>query len=202
MANNYQKPIEKMTDEEKINLCRGLIIIMLVAMFLFFFFGWCYIYNTGYGVEVNCNGWNFICQSFVWDLESENPAFGDISLFYYFAEDYIFILQILTTIIFYFTLGLCVLAFLGIKFKRHSRLISTFFMIVSIAYSALFLAAFVVALTINGSRILPEYCSGNPACSVQSLIIFPFLLSLGIMAINIYLRFKLGKKDVEQVEQK
>lgn len=199
MANNYQKPIEKMTDEEKINLCRGLIIIMLVAMFLFFFFGWCYIYNTGYGVEVNCNGWNFICQSFVWDLESENPAFGDISLFYYFAEDYIFILQILTTAIFYLTLALVVLAILNIK--KLSRKITTIFMIVSIVYSVLFLAAFVVALTINGSRILPEYCSGNPACSVQSLIIFPFLLSVGIVLINIYLRSKIGKKEVEQVEE-
>ena len=188
-----------MTDEEKINLCRGFIIIMLVARFLFFFFGWCYIYNTGYGVEVNCNGWNFICQSFVWDLESENPAFGDISLFYYFAEDYIFILQILTTAIFYLTLALVVLAILNIK--KLSRKITTIFMYISIVYSALFLAAFVVALTINGSRILPEYCSGNPACSVQSLIIFPFLLSVGIVLINIYLRSKIGKKEVEQVEE-
>ena len=157
--------------------------------------------HTEYGVEANCNGCNFICQSFVWDLESENHAFGDISLFYYFAEDYIYILQILTTIIFYLTLGLCALTFLGIKLKKHSRLIATFFMIVSIAYSTLFLAAIVVALTINGSRILPEYCSGNPACSVQSLIIFPFLLSVGMMIINIFLRAKLGNKEVEQVEQ-
>ena len=68
MANSkqYQKPIKELSKEDKINLCRGMIPILLGLMLIFFFFGWCYVYNKDYGVEVNCSGWNFICMSFYW----------------------------------------------------------------------------------------------------------------------------------------
>lgn len=198
MANNTKnQTIKQTTDEEKINLCRGAIIILLGLMFIFFFFGWCYVYNTQYGVEVNCNGWNFICMSFCWNFKSSNAVFGDIAVpFYYYAKYYVIVLQIITTIIFYLTLILVVLA--AINLKKNSRKITTVFMVVSIIYSVTLLAAFVTALTMNGSRILPKYCSNNPACSIQSLIIFPFLLSVAILLINIYLRSKLLKQEIEQ----
>ena len=198
MANNTKnQTIKQTTDEEKINLCRGAIIILLGLMFIFFFFGWCYVYNTQYGVEVNCNGWNFICMSFCWNFKSSNAVFGDIAVpFYYYAKYYVIVLQIITTIIFYLTLILVALA--AINLKKNSRKIVTVFMVVSIIYSVTLLAAFVTALTMNGSRILPKYCSNNPACSIQSLIIFPFLLSVAILLINIYLRSKLLKQEIEQ----
>ena len=198
MANNTKnQTIKQTTDEEKINLCRGAIIILLGLMFIFFFFGWCYVYNTQYGVEVNCNGWNFICMSFCWNFKSSNAVFGDIAVpFYYYAKYYVIVLQIITTIIFYLTLVLVALAALNLK--KVSRKVTTVFMVVSIIYSVTLLAAFVTALTMNGSRILPKYCSNNPACSIQSLIIFPFLLSVAILLINIYLRSKLLKQEIEQ----
>ena len=198
MANNTKnQTIKQTTDEEKINLCRGAIIILLGLMFIFFFFGWCYVYNTQYGVEVNCNGWNFICMSFCWNFKSSNAVFGDIAVpFYYYAKYYVIVLQIITTIIFYLTLILVALA--AINLKKNSRKITTVFMVVSIIYSVTLLAAFITALTMNGSRILPKYCSNNPACSIQSLIIFPFLLSVAILLINIYLRSKLLKQEIEQ----
>ena len=200
MANNVQKQTVKQTPlEEKINLCRGGIIILLGLMFIFFFFGWCYVYNKDYGVEVNCNGWNFICMSFVWDFESPNKVFGDIAMpFYYYAQAYVIVLQIMTTVIFYLTLALVALAVLNLK--KVSRKVTTIFMIITFIYSAVLLAAFVTALTMNGSRILPKYCSNNPACSIQSLIIVPFLLSVGILIINLYLRAKLKEQEIEQLE--
>ena len=197
MANNTKnQTIKQTTDEEKINLCRGAIIILLGLMFIFFFFGWCYVYNTQYGVEVNCNGWNFICMSFCWNFKSSNAVFGDIAVpFYYYAKYYVIVLQIITTIIFYLTLILVALA--AINLKKNSRKIVTVFMVVSIIYSVTLLAAFVTALTMNGSRILPKYCSNNPACSIQSLIIFPFLLSVAILIVNMYLRAKLAKQEAQ-----
>ena len=186
MANNSQnqKTIKSMTDEEKINLYRGIIAALLGLMFIFFFFGWCYVYNKDYGVEVNCSGWNFICMSFCWNFKSANKVFGDISMpFYYYAKYYTIVLEIMTTVIFYLTLALAALA--GINLKKPNRKLTTAFMVVSIIYSVLLLAAFITALTMNGSKILPKYCSNNPKCSVDSLIIFPFLLSIAIMVLNI-----------------
>ena len=195
MANNMKnQTIKQTTDEERINLCRGVIIVLLGLMFIFFFFGWCYVYNTQYGVEVNCSGWNFICMSFCWNFKSSNKVFGDMAVpFYYYAKYYVIVLQIMTTIIFYLTLILVALA--AINLKKASRKVTTIFMVVSFIYSITLFAAFITALTMNGSKILPKYCSGNPACSIQSLIIFPFLLSVTILLINMYLRAKLAKQE-------
>lgn len=197
MANdNKKQTIKQTTDEERINLCRGAIAILLGLMFIFFFFGWCYVYNTDYGVEVNCSGWNFICMSFCWNFKSTNKVFGDMAVpFYYYAKYYVIVLEIMTTIIFYLTLVLVALAIINLK--KVSRKVTKVFLIVSIVYSAMLLAAFITALTMNGSKILPKYCSGNPACSIQSLIIFPFLLSIVIMIINIYMHTKLGKQEAK-----
>ena len=197
MANdNKKQTIKQTTDEERINLCRGAIIILLGLMFIFFFFGWCYVYNTDYGVEVNCSGWNFICMSFCWNFKSTNKVFGDMAVpFFYYAKYYVIVLEIMTSVIFYLTLALVALAILNLK--KVSRKVTSIFMVVSIAYSVVLLAAFITALTMNGSRILPKYCSGNPACSIQSLIIFPFLISVVIAIINIYMHTELGKQEAK-----
>lgn len=200
---NYkkEKTYEKMTDEEKINLYRGLAVILLGLMFVFFFFGWCYIYNTGYGVEVGCNGWNFICMSFSWNFKSANRAFGDMAVpFYWYAEYFVVILEILTTIVFYLTIVLLILACFNLK-KPH-RILVKISLILSIVYAVTFLGAFITALAMNGSDILPSYCSGNPKCSVQSLIIFPFLLSVLIIVVNALLLKKLSPKEVEEQSKK
>ena len=199
MANDAQKTknVKEMGEEEKINLYRGMIAILLGLMLVFFFFGWCYIYNKDYGVEVNCSGWNFICMSFSWNFKSPNQAFGDIAVpFFHYAKYYVIVLEIMTTVIFYLTLILIALACFNLK--KVSRLITTIFMVISFIYSITLLAAFITALTMNGSRILPEYCSSNPACSVDSLIIFPFLLSVIILILNIVLRRKLKNQEIEQ----
>lgn len=196
MANSkqYQKPVKELTREDKINLCRGMIPILLGLMLVFFFFGWCYVYNKDYGVEVNCSGWNFICMSFCWNFKSTEKVFGDIAIpFYYYAQYHVIILEIMTTVIFYLTIVLIALA--AFNLKKANRKITSVFMVVSIIYSAFLLAAFITALTMNGSKILPKYCGGNPKCSVDSLIIFPFLLSIAIMITNIVLKKNLDEQE-------
>lgn len=196
MANSkqYQKPVKELTREDKINLCRGMIPILLGLMLVFFFFGWCYVYNKDYGVEVNCSGWNFICMSFCWNFKSTEKVFGDIAIpFYYYAQYHVIILEIMTTVIFYLTIVLIALA--AFNLKKANRKITSVFMVVSIIYSAFLLAAFITALTMNSSKILPKYCGGNPKCSVDSLIIFPFLLSIAIMITNIVLKKNLDEQE-------
>ena len=196
MANSkqYQKPIKELSKEDKINLCRGMIPILLGLMLIFFFFGWCYVYNKDYGVEVNCSGWNFICMSFCWNFKSTEKVFGDMAVpFYYYAQYYVIVLEIITTVIFYLTLVLIALA--AFNLKKPNRKITSVFMVISIIYSIFLLAAFITALAMNGSKILPKFCSSNPKCSVDSLIIFPFLLSIVIMITNIILRKNLKEEE-------
>ena len=196
MANSkqYQKPVKELTREDKINLCRGMIPILLGLMLVFFFFGWCYVYNKDYGVEVNCSGWNFICMSFCWNFKSTEKVFGDMAVpFYYYAQYYVIVLEIITTVIFYLTLVLIALA--AFNLKKPNRKITSVFMVISIIYSIFLLAAFITALTMNGSKILPKFCSSNPKCSVDSLISFPFLLSIVIMITNIILRKNLKEEE-------
>lgn len=184
------KTEKQMSEEDKINLCRGASIILLGVMLLFFFFGWCYIYNSKYGVEVGCSGWNFICQSFCWNFKSDSKVFGDMAIpFYYYAKYHVITLEIVTTVIFYLTIILIILAVINLV--KPYITVTQISLIISSLYSVVILAAFIVALAMNGSKILPKYCSNNPACSIQSLIIFPFLLSLGILAVNIVLFRKL-----------
>ena len=105
----------------------------------------------------------------------------------------IIVLEIITTVIFYLTLILIGLSIFILK--KPNRKLTTVFMVISIIYSVTLLAAFVTALTMNGSKILPGYCSSNPKCSVDSLIIFPFLLSIVIMITNILLRKYLNEEE-------
>ena len=121
-------------------------------------------------------------------------VFGDMAVpFYYYAQYHVIILEIMTTVIFYLTIVLIALA--AFNLKKANRKITSVFMVVSIIYSAFLLAAFITALTMNGSQILPKFCSNNPKCSVDSLIIFPFLLSIVILITNIVL-----KKNLEEQE--
>ena len=45
-------------------------------------------------------------------------------------------------------------------------------------FLAMSIASFIVALSMKNGTILSRYCSGNPACSIKSLIIIPALLAL------------------------
>lgn len=106
--------------------------------------------------------------------------------FYHYAEYHVIVLEIMTIVIFYLTLILIGLSIFNLK--KPNRKLTTIFMVISIIYSVFLLAAFITALTMNGSKILLGFCGGNPKCSVDSLIIFPFLLSVVIMITNILFR--------------
>ena len=195
MATNSKKaPKKQMTPEETISSLASSSVILLAVLLLTFFFGWCYIFNTEVGVEIGANGWNFICMSFCWNFKSSAPIFGGIAVpFYYYAKYQTIILQILTTVMFYITLTLVGLSILNIK--KHSIGLTKIIVALSVFNSLLLLGCFIVALTMNNSRILPKYCSGNPDCSIHSLAIFPFLVSIVILISNGMLLYKLYNRD-------
>lgn len=197
MANsNSKNQVKKvMTEDEIISSLRVSTLFLTALLFVSFFFGFCYVFNTDYGVEVGVNGWNLICMSFYWNFKSSAVVFGDIAVpFYVYAKYYTIILTVFMTIVFYFNFIIFILSLINIKKQKY--LLSKISMILSIFTTILLLGCFIVALTMNGSRILPKYCSGNPACSIHSLAIFPFFISLINMIASAVLLYKLHEKEI------
>ena len=195
MAKNNKVVDQQLTKEDKINLFRVGTVFFLGVLLLFFFFGWCYIRNTKYGVEAGMNGWNFICLSFCWAFKSTNTTMlGDVAMpFYYYAQVFIVILTVLACIIFWVTVASIVISIMNLA--KRSVIKTTIVLVLSLINSVTLLTAFVVALIMNASDIIPIYCSGNPACSIRSLTILPFLISALILVLNIFLRKKLLEKE-------
>ena len=193
--NNKQIKNRDLTKEDIISLLRVGTVFFLGVLLLFFFFGWCYIRNNKYGVEAGMNGWNFICLSFTWNFKSVNKAiFGDVAVpFNYYAHELTIMLTVVTMIVFYLTIALIVLAIFNLIKVRTK--VTKAIMILSLVNTFMLLLAFIFALVMNASDILPVFCSGNPECSIRSLIIFPFLISLLIFILNFVLKKKTAVEE-------
>lgn len=149
-----------------------------ILLFLTFFMPWAYVYNTDLpGIEVSFNGWAILFASVSGNFSSSAAVFGDIAVpFYYYAETYCKVLGVVTIITFVLIAAEICLRIASLK-KRNfilSYLSAVFMLFTAFAL----IGCFVIALTMNGSKILPVYCSGNPACSVCSLCIIPAIISI------------------------
>ena len=165
------------------------------VILLCYFFGFSYIWNTDVGSEAGVNGWNYMIACLTWNFKSTSPFYGDLAIpFNYYAKYYVRVLAVATTVTFPILVAYIVLSCLNIrKYKPRLEKIIT---IVLYALTVAFLACFIIALTMNGSKILPKYCSNNPKCSIASLAIFPFLVSLGASIAHTVFAYK-TKEAVE-----
>ena len=151
--------------------------IGLVAI-LFYFFNWVYIFNTtqGVGVEVGCNGFNFLIATLTGKFSSTSKVYGDLAVpFYYYAAKYCKTLGVVTLIsivCLILSIGFSVAAY----FTKKQEL--------SIGSVVLLIVCFTVALSMKDSDILPVYCSGNPRCSIESLAILPAIVVCGMLAVQ------------------
>ena len=162
-------------DKRKLFAQSGLIIV--AVLLLCYFFGWTYIWNTGYGAEVGVNGWNYLIVFFSKGYKNVGAAFGDISHpFYSWAKYYTLVVSTMT-----FASFVILLAYLGlsiansVKYKKVLELVT---IIVLYALAIAYLACIISALVMNGSKILAKYCSNNPQCSIATLAFFPFFITL------------------------
>ena len=174
------KTVQGKTIEEEKGMFAVGALVGCVALLLFYFCGWSYIYNTEYGVEIGISGWNLIVAFLTDGYSSLRTGVGSISVpFYKYASSITVALSILAFVSFIFVLittGL-VIANLCLKNKRViSKIIHVMFYLLG----AIFIASIVVALCMKHGRILRTYCSGNPACSMQTLIFFQAILSIGL----------------------
>lgn len=181
-------------DKKKILAESG--VIIAIVLFLCYFFGFSYIWNTDYGAEVGVNGWNYIFACITWSFKKTGALYGDIAVpFNYYAKYLTMTLSSIVTVSFALVIALAAISLIT-SFKYNRKLAITM-MILLYVIMAVYLGCIVVALIMNGSRILPEYCSSNPKCSIATLAFFPFFISLlSAILYSVYIhKFKLEEQQ-------
>ena len=173
---NVQKREMSLEDKRKVLAESGLIIGAILL--LCYFFGFSYIWNTSYGSEASVNGWNYIIACLSWTFKSTNAVYGKSLAvpFNYYAKYYVRVLAVATTVSLAVLLAYIVVSCFNIK-KYHQKL-EIASMVLLYVLAASFLACIIIALTMNGSKILPRFCNNNPKCSIATLAFFPFFIAL------------------------
>ena len=159
-------------------------------VFLLLLVKWACIFNTDIkGNEVQITGYNTLFAAFSGKYSVAKDAYGDMAVpFFYYAPKYCKTLGALTIAAFIATaLALAAQIFVAISKKHVFNVAPACFNVVA---GALYIACFIVALTMKNSDILPVYCSGNPACSIKSYAIFPALVSFSAVVPSCIATFK------------
>ena len=163
-------------DKKKYSAVSGLIVggVLLLC----YFFGFSYIWNTSYGSEASVNGWNYIMACLSWNFKGTEVIYGKglAVPFNYYAKYYVRVLAVAVTVSLAVLIAYMVVSAFNIK-KFHKKLEMTT-MVILYVLAGVFLACIIIALTMNGSKILPKYCNNNPKCSIATLAFFPFFITL------------------------
>lgn len=170
-----------------------------------------YVHNTSMttdgGREVAVSGSAFLKALFTGTYTSAEAGYDDISMpFYYYAKAWctpaaIFALVCLIAIILAFAASATAFVFALLKKELEWTFLS---LGASALLTVISIVFYAICLSMSGSQILPVYCSGNPACSIQSDLIWCVLLSGLSLAGNIfilvkYLLLEKQRKETEKV---
>lgn len=166
-----------------------ILIVITIVILLSNIFSWATIYNTDYGYEVGISGFNVIYCALTNNFTGTGSLAGDMAVpFFYYAEAYCKTLASLTTITFFLTLLSIAVAIVIIKTKKMQ--VHYLAAIVNIILTILYICCFIQGLAMKNSKILPIYCSGNTACSIQSFAIIPAIISFGAVVISVFALIK------------
>ena len=173
-----KKVKQEMSLEDKKKALAQSGIIVGATLLLCYFFGFSYIWNTSYGSEASVNGWNYIFACLSWNFKGTEWIYGKWLAvpFSWYAKYYVRILSVGVTVSFFVLLAYIVISCFNIKKYRPKLEIAC--MILLFVLVIVYLFCLIVALTMNGSNILPKYCNNNPKCSIATLAFFPFFISL------------------------
>ena len=158
-----------------------LLSILLLALF---FCDLSYIHNTDVGREVNVSFWSYALATASGNFSSPAAVFGDIAVpFYYYAETGTVLTGILSLVLVIAALALAVLSAV-VFLKRKYDLLPLLLFAAGVTV-LLLVGSLISSLALNGSQILPVYCSGNPACSIRSDAYFPLLAGIAVLTVAI-----------------
>lgn len=158
-----------------------LLSILLLALF---FCDLSYIHNTDVGREVSVSVWSYALATVSGSFSSPAAVFGDIAVpFYYYAETGTVLTGILSLVLVIAALALAVLSAV-VFLKRKYDLLPLLLFAAGVTV-LLLVGSLISSLALNGSQILPVYCSGNPACSIRSDAYFPLLAAIAVLIVAI-----------------
>ena len=162
-----------------------LLSILLLALF---FCDLSYIHNTDVGREVSVSVWSYALATVSGSFSSPAAVFGDIAVpFYYYAETGTVLTGILSLVLVIAALALAVLSAI-VFLKRKYDLLPLLLFAAGVTV-LLLVGSLISSLALNGSQILPVYCSGNPsgnpACSIRSDAYFPLLAAIAVLTVAI-----------------
>ena len=158
-----------------------LLSILLLALF---FCDLSYIHNTDVGREVSVSVWSYALATVSGSFSSPAAVFGDIAVpFYYYAETGTVLTGILSLVLIIAALALAVLSAV-VFLKRKYDLLPLLLFAAGVTV-LLLVGSLISSLALNGSQILPVYCSGNPACSIRSDAYFPLIAGIAVLTVVI-----------------
>lgn len=158
-----------------------LLSILLLALF---FCDLSYIHNTDVGREVSVSVWSYALATVSGSFSSPAAVFGDIAVpFYYYAETGTVLTGILSLVLVIAALALAILS--AVVFLRRKYDLLPLLLFAAGVTVLLLVGSLISSLSLNGSQILPVYCSGNPACSIRSDAYFPLIAAFAALTVAI-----------------
>lgn len=178
-----------------------IMLVFTVIMLLMLLVDWAAVYNTTIADnEVSISGFNCVAAGLSGNYSSaDKGSFGDMAVpFNYYAATFVKPLCALTVVLmFVIILHLLIEVFASITNKQGAFNILA--IVFTVAEAVLMIVCYAVALSMKDAKILSDYCSNNPACSIQSHAIIPAILailSLACPILAIISEYKI-KKDVQ-----
>ena len=167
-------------ERNKLRVFSLISLAVVVLLLLFMFVDWAAIYNTDMeGNEAEISGFNCVAAGLSGDYTSTEASVGKFMAvpFNYYASTYLRTLSAFSVAVLFVVIAHLLIQIFAVITNKQGA-----FNILAILFAAaefgLFIACYAVALSMNDSQILPKYCSGNPACSIQSQAILPALFAL------------------------
>lgn len=177
--NLMQRECRKLTPYTIVSVCLAAITLLC------FFFDWAQVYNLDAGVEVHVSGFSFMLASLTGAFTSEAPIYGNLSVpFNYYAEGYCIAMGVLTLLAVLALAAIIVLLIIGAAKRKYRLWLAN--AVLSAVAVVLLTACFAVGLAMNGSDILPIYCSGNPACSIRSYAVIS-VIAAALLSVSAFM---------------
>ena len=175
-------------ESKKLTLFTLIALGVSVVLLLLLFVNFAGVYNpqAKNGIEVKVSGWSFAIAALTGNYSSDLEAvYGNLAVpFYYYAREFsetVAVFALLTVVVILFNVAVQV-----ITVVKKMYILNCVSAILNVVIAALLIVCFAEALAMKYSDIIPDYCNGNPLCSIGSYAIVPAIFAIGSAAVSVY----------------
>lgn len=200
MNNRYEEDKLRRENEKRVasvktktRVLSAFSLFVTVLLLLLLLTNWAAIHNSADdSIEVRFTGFQSVSAGLSGNYKSaDEGSFGNLATFYYFVPSAVRTLCLLTVVTLFVVVVQGIVSLFAVITNKQGM-----FNVIEILFAAaeagLFVACYAVARSMNDPMVA-GYCSGNPACSVQSTAILPALFAILSLALPV-LRCVLSKK--------